>query len=175
MKTAPALPTTEGNELPVNETQGLPATDGGQLVTASASADAAALTAAVDGIVYAALHTAGQRITRTPLCPRPHRRAALALTATASVHTEHPVTERGDIMAYRLLDGAWSRVPEIAARYGVDDQSLAHAVDEYTAALLITGQPHTYENTVRMLAQSGIVPATLIAMANTSGTGQGQP
>lgn len=172
MKTPPA-PANERDTLPVNETQTAPGT-GPDAVTASSGVKeiriepgdgdrAWALTAAVDGILWAAVHAAGERIMRTPACPRPARTAARELSAHGMVHTTHPVPESG-VRDWHLLDNAFVRVPEIAARYGVDDQSLAHALDSYATALLTTGQPHTYENTVRVLAQSGIIPATIIGM-----------
>jgi hypothetical protein len=155
--------TTEGEDLPVDTTQEAPATQpGADTVTASAML-APALTAAVDGVVWSALTAAGQKIMRTPACPRPDRGRARDLAASAAVHTRHPVA-REDIAAWRLLDGAWVRVPEIAQRYGVDGDALTAALDEYASALLITGQSHVYENVTRMLAQSGILPSTLIGM-----------
>jgi hypothetical protein len=160
-------PTTEGEELPVNDTQGPPDTTGVQQDTVAASAALApALVAAVDGLVWSALAAAGQKIMRTPACPRPDRGRARDLTATASVHTRHPVTSREDIAAWRLLDGAWVRVPEIAQRYSVDGEALTAALDEYATALLITGQSHVYDNVTRMLAQSGILPSTLLGMVS---------
>jgi hypothetical protein len=156
--------TTEGNELPVDSTQTTPAE-----VALAASADgyAAALTAAADGLVYAALVKAGERIMRTPLCPRPSRGAARALAA--AVHTQHPA-KPDDIDAYRLLDGAWDRVPELAARYSVDSEVLRTSLHNYASALLVFGEPHTYDNVTRMLAQNGILPATLIGMTAGAGT-----
>lgn len=157
---------SEGEDLPVDTTQEAPATQPGQdTVTASATL-APALIAAVDGIVWSALATAGQKIMRTPACPRPERGRARDLSATASVHTRHPVAGAEDIAAWRLLDGAWVRVPEIARRYGVDSQQLTAALDEYATALLVSGEPHEYDNVTRMLAQSGILPSTLIGMVN---------
>lgn len=153
-------PATEGNDLPVDETEAPPPT---VALAASSETLAPALTAAVDGLVFAALTAAGRRIMRTPLCRRPDRGAAQALTATATVHTKHPV-HREDIDAYRLLDGAWARVPEIASRYSVDGTALKAALHDYASALLITGQSHTYDNATRMLAQAGILPSTLIGM-----------
>jgi hypothetical protein len=157
-------PTTEGEELPVNDTQGPPVTQPGLDTVAASAALAPALVAAVDGMVWSALSAAGQKIMRTPACPRPDRGRARDLAASASVHTRHPVTSREDIAAWRLLDGAWVRVPEIAARYGVDGEALTAALDEYATALLITGQSHVYDNVTRMLAQSGILPSTLLGM-----------
>lgn len=153
----------EGNDLPVNETQGAPATQPGADVVSAPAGVASALIAAVDGVVWSALTTAGDKITRTPACPRHDRVRARELLAAAAVHTRHPVT-RVNILAWRLLEGAWARVPEIAHRYGVDADELTGALTEYVSALLITGQSHTLDNVTRMLAQSGILPSTLIKM-----------
>ncbi len=160
----PVAPTDEGNDLPVDETQAPPAE---VALAASAETEASAdmasgLVAAMDGVVWAALSVAGQKIMRTPICPRPDRGSARELAA-AAVHTRHPVSKE-DIHAYRLLDAAWSRVPELATRYGVDTLTLTAALDDYASALLIAGAPHTYDNVTRMLAQSGILPSTLIGM-----------
>lgn len=170
----PAAPDTEGTTLPVNDIQTEPAlaivaaqmgaTQPVELRIEPGEGDrTAALTAAVDGLAWAALAEAGRRIMRTPACPRPARGAARELVATASVHTQHPV-QGGDVHGWKLLDGAWERVPEIAARYGVDPGVLEASLHGYAFELLTSGQPHTYDNTVRMLAQSGLVPSTLIGM-----------
>lgn len=156
-------PASEGNDLPVDNTQTPPA----EVALAASDAPdimAAALTAAVDGVVWSALADAGRRIMRTPLCRRPDRGPARVLAASAAVHTAHPVGPE-DIVAYRLLDDAWLRVPELSARYGVDDKALTAAMDDYVSALLISGQPHAYDNVTRMLAQAGILPAVLIGMS----------
>lgn len=155
--------TTEGNDLPVDSTQTMPTE-----VALAASADgyAAALTAAVDGVAYAALVKAGERIMRTPLCPRPSRGAARTLAA--AVHTRHPVAP-DDVAGYRLLDGAWDRVAELSRRYSVDAEVLRASLHAYASALLVVGEPHTYDNVTRMLAQNGILPATLIGMTREGG------
>lgn len=150
-------------ELSVGDTQQTPSTEPGQNMVMASAQLAPVLIAAVDGIVWSALTAAGQKIMRTPACPRPDRGRARELTASASVHTRHPVSSE-DIVAWRLLDDAWVRVPEIAERYAVDGDVLTAALDDYVSALLITSQPHVYENVTRMLAQSGILPSTLIGM-----------
>lgn len=160
----------EGTGLPVNERQTAPQTQPGADLALAASArrdptdGQGALVAAVDGIAWAALSAAGQKIMRTPACPRQYRGSARELRATASVHTRHPVPSHDDVAGWHLLDDAWSRVPEIAERYGVDGNVLTAALDSYVSALLVSGQPHTYEHTVRMLAESGVIPSTLISM-----------
>lgn len=156
--------TDEGGELPVNDIQETPDTESGKDTTTTASGShASALVAAVDGLVWSSLIAAGDKIMRTPACPRPERGRARDLMASASVHIRHPVA-REDIAAWRLLDGAWARVPEISRRYSVDASVLTAALDDYAGALLTSGQPHTYDNVTRMLAQAGILPSTLIGM-----------
>jgi hypothetical protein len=161
-----ATSTTEGSEavdLPTDQTQTMPETGPENTVAAALGGTAtildsftagstAALAAAVDGIVWSALVAAGGKITRTPLCPRPERGAARDLTAGGTVHVKHPVPFEA-ITSYRLLDDAWVRVPEIAARYGVDAGELTLALSEYTTALLTTGQPHNFDHVTRMLAR----------------------
>lgn len=154
--------TTDEGTLPVAETQAPPATpelDGPAAVTASAVLDDftagtdAALAEAVDGLVWTALAVAGRKLVNTPLVPRPDRTAARELTATATVHTKHQVRGREDITAYRLLEDAWVRVPDVAARYGVDPDALKAALDDYASALLITGHSHSFDHVPRLLAQ----------------------
>lgn len=153
--------TTKGNTLPVDTTQAPPTSVAD--VTASGSPDGA-LIAAVDGIVWSALAAAGLKIMRTPLCPRADRAAARGLTASATVHTKYPVPDYDHVSGYRLLADAWARVPEISARYGIDGNVLIAALESYATALLTSGEPHTFDNVTRMLAQSGILPATVIGM-----------
>lgn len=172
--TAAPARTNEGNDLPVDETQAPPvevalAASGvrpqltpDDLAAAVDAASRSALIASVDGLVYAALVTAGQKIMRTPACPRPERGTA-RLVAASQVHVQFPV-KPDDVDAYKLLDGAWSRVSEIAGRYGVDDLALTAAVDTYARALLTYGEVHHYDNVPRLLAQHGILPSTLIGM-----------
>lgn len=175
--------TTEGDELPVNETQAPPAEPGTQDVQDSALAAAtrratslsmlggadtldsftagtsAALAAAVDGLVWTALAVAGRKIMQTPLCPRPERLAARELAASAAVHTRHPAESPESVAALRLLADAWVRVPEVSARYGVEPVALTAALDDYVTALLVSGQPHEFDNVPRLLAQMKLVAA----------------
>lgn len=44
-----------------------------------------------------------------------------------------------------MLDGAWTRVPTIAARWGVEPESLAACLDGYTRALLAAGHAHDWD------------------------------
>lgn len=164
----PAAPARE-ESLPVDETQTTPGTEPGQDTVVAASATLApALTAAVDGVVWAALTVAGQKITLvSALCPRSERLTARTLVASASVHTRYPVGRLEGVDAWHLLDDAWIRVPDIADRYGVDGEALAAALHDYATTLLVSGEPHTFENTGRLLAQHGFLPSTLLSMVAT--------
>lgn len=149
-----ATTTTEGNELTVADTQTPPAIGlaaSSVLDDLTAGSDAA-LAAAVDGLIWNALTVAGDKIMRTPMCPRSDRASAKVLVASASVHVRHPVTA-ADVNSYNLLHRAWDRVPEIAARYGVDPVTLTAALDEYTTALLEVGAAHNFDDVPRLLTR----------------------
>lgn len=162
--TADETPTTEGGNLPVSETQTIPAQQGVQ-VAASAVLDSftagtdAALAEAVDGLVWSALLVAGRKLTLTPVVPRPDRAAARALVDSATVHVAHALRSEDDVTAYGLLSGAWVRVPAVAARYGLDAAELAFALDEYVTGLLVSGQPHEFDNVPRLLARLRLASA----------------
>lgn len=167
----PALATTEGGALPVNETQAPPAEQRPEdATTASAafldriSAQAAtldsftagtdaALAEAVDGLVWGALAAASRKMTVTPIVPRPARAAARELLASASVHTRHPARSDDEVYTYGLLNNAWVRVPVIAGRYGLDANKLTAALDDYLMSLLLSGEAHDFDNVPRLLAQ----------------------
>jgi len=160
-----AVPTTEGKTLPVNETQSTPVRDTARAVASGAVLDSfsagtdAALAEAVDGLVWGALAVAGRKLVLTPLVPRAARAAARGLLSSASVHVEYPVGSRDKVGAYRLLEGSWDRVPAIARRYGIDPLMLMTALDEYTIALLVAGEPHDFDHVPRLLAQMNGVTA----------------
>ena len=156
---------SEGTTLPVSETQAPPAGPGtanpqqSALASSSAVLDSftagteAALAEAVDGMIWSALAVAGRKMLLTPIVPRPHRATARQMLATATLHEKYPTRHDEDVEAFRLLDDAWSRVPVVAARYGVDPVALASALNGYVTALLRTGQPHAFDNVPRLLAQ----------------------
>jgi hypothetical protein len=118
-----------------------------------------ALVAAVDGLVWSALSVAGQKLRQTPAVPRAARTSVRSL-AVATTHTVHPVRGELDINTWRLLDGAWDRVPEVAARHGVNAEFLTAALDAYTRVLLTSGQEHDYDNVPRLLTQIRIAMDT---------------
>lgn len=114
-----------------------------------------ALVAAVDGLIWAALSSAGSRILTKPSCPRSERGKARELVS-AEVHVHYPV-EPDNIDQYRLLDGAWVRVPEVAARYGFDPDCMTHALDEYCRALITAREPHEFRTVAALLLMSSCV------------------
>ncbi|XVV34968.1 hypothetical protein ACQPXT_13370 [Streptomyces sp. CA-100214] len=88
---------------------------------------------------------------RTPLCPRSERSRIREVEA-CRLHTVVPV-QAHQIDENKLLDGVWIRVPEIAARYGLDATCMTSALDTYCRELIAAGVVHTYD----------VVPAALSA------------
>ncbi|MEU0181429.1 hypothetical protein ABZ312_09590 [Streptomyces sp. NPDC006207] len=140
-------------ELPVDETTSEPDTMPNQpaedLPASAARPDHTALYAAADGLIWAALSAAGEKLKRTPACPRSERSKAREIQA-AALHTALPVDADG-VEKWRLLDGAWTRVPEIAGRYGLDPECLTASLDDYARELIAAGVEHDY----------GVVPGVL--------------
>jgi hypothetical protein len=154
--------TTERTALPVSETEAPPSEMGVQeraVVAAGAVLDSftagtdAALAEAVDGLVWTALAIANRKMLLTPIVPRPFRTDGRALVSSAELHVKYPARGDADVQAYGLLADAWSRVPSVAARYGLDTTVLTRALDDYASALLVTGQPHVFDNVPRLLGQ----------------------
>ncbi|MFF2612364.1 hypothetical protein [Kitasatospora sp. NPDC058046] len=140
--------------LPVDETTAEPATLPAS--AAPAPADAAGLLAAADGLIWAALSAAGEKLRRTPACPRSERGRAREIEP-AALHTLLTVSAE-QIDQWRLLHGAWTRVPEVAARYGLDADCMTASLDSYCRELVAAGIVHSYD----------IVPA---ALASCTGRG----
>ncbi|PWI06519.1 hypothetical protein DIZ27_32785 [Streptomyces sp. NWU339] len=137
--------------LPVSETTSIPDT-----LPASAALPDGAL-AAVDGLIWNALYAAGVRLRNRPACPRPERARAREIVP-AELHTQFPVDPE-KIDEWRLFDGAWVRVPEIATRYGLDADCLTGLLDDYARALIAARHPHAYEDTARVLRTSCLAEA----------------
>lgn len=102
------------------------------------------LIAAVDGLVWSAIAHANGKVLRTPLCPRPWRAEFKSLPS----HARHQAVRLtvDAIIQYKLLDGAWERLPEIAARYGLSTQCLSRSLTEYVAELLVRQDLHDPRN-----------------------------
>ncbi|MFD8774482.1 hypothetical protein [Streptomyces sp. NPDC059916] len=128
-------------KLPVDESEAEPATLPAA-ATAAGPDRSAALIAAADGLIWTALTTAGEKLRKTPACPRSER-ARSREVESARLHTLLSV-EADQVEQWRLLDGAWSRVPEIAARYGLDSGCLTASLDDYARELIAAGVEHEY-------------------------------
>lgn len=124
-------------DLPVDESETPPDLD-----AAAARTPDSALVAAVDGLIWGALTMAGEKLRKTPACPRSERAKARQIDS-ARLHIVLPV-ETEQVEQWRLLDGVWARVPEIAARHGLDPECLTASLDNYARELIAAGVPHEY-------------------------------
>lgn len=123
-------------DLPVDESEAEPDT-----LPASAS-PSDGLLAAADGMIWGALTAAGEKLRKTPACPRSERGRARDVEP-ARLHTLLTV-DKGQVEQWRLLDGAWTRAPEIAKRYGLDPDCLSSTLDQYARELIAAGVEHEY-------------------------------
>ncbi|RPK58201.1 hypothetical protein EES44_24350 [Streptomyces sp. ADI96-15] len=125
-------------DLPVDESEAPPDT----LPAAASAGPGPALVAAADGLIWCALTAAGEKLRRTPACPRSERAKARDVES-ARLHTLLPV-QADQVEQWRLLDGAWHRAPEIAGRYGLDPECLTASLDGYARELIAAGVEHEY-------------------------------
>ncbi|MEU9576268.1 hypothetical protein [Streptomyces chilikensis] len=126
----------QDTDLPVDETQDVPDT----LPASGHTVLSTAFLAAVDGLIWHALAHAGDKLLRTPLCPRA-KRAEARQQAPAERYQTLPVS-RADVEAWDLLDGALDRAPQIARRYGADPSCLASSLEEFLSGLIAAGIPY---------------------------------
>ena len=91
----------------------------------------ASLLAACDMLVLRALERAGNRLK--------NKTGAKFNVAASELHTVVASTDALD-----LLTDAWSHVPLVAKRYGFNAAALEADLEEYTAGLILTSTPHTY-------------------------------
>ncbi|MFJ2205947.1 hypothetical protein [Streptomyces microflavus] len=137
---------TPMDNLPVDEAPGEPDT----LPAAAAPRPVPeAVLAAADALIWAALSAAGRKIKNSPACPRSNRARVQAVDLD-HIHTEVPVTNE-QVDQWRLLDGAWSRVPEIAVRYGIDPECMTASLDSYVRDLIAARVAHEYGIVPRLL------------------------
>lgn len=151
----PGQEDTEEKDIPVGESDAEPDT-----LPASARAAAPlppAVLEAADALVWQALTSAGQKLRRTPACPRSARALAREIEP-ANLHTSLRV-EESQVDQWRLLEGAWSRLPEVAARLGLDPECLRDALDTYCRELIAAGIAHSFDLTPAALRASCLVTA----------------
>ena len=141
-------------DVPVDESESEPN-------TLPASATPAGLSPAVleaaDGLIWTALAAAGEKLRKTPACPRSERARAREIEP-ARLHTVLRV-EPGQVEQWGLLEGAWPRLPEVAARYSLDPDCLAASLDTYCRELITAGIPHSWDLT------SGALRTSCLAVA----------
>lgn len=107
------------------------------------SADRAdVLLAACDGIVTRALERAGAKL-RNKAGKHDGGAASVECNDPAELHTVLDVSTFSNV--HELLDGAWTRVPDIAHRYEVNTTQLLAHLNSYTRGLLVNGQSHNIE------------------------------
>lgn len=138
--TGPAEST--GEALPVDEITTVPSLAPAPAAVPPARVSPDALMAAADGLIWNALTRAGEKLRRTPVCPRSRRTEANQIAA-AALHTLLPI-DGMQIDKWGLLDDAFDRVPEIAARYGTSSECLTASLDAYCRDLLVAGQEHSW-------------------------------
>lgn len=142
----------EETDVPVDETESEPDT-----LPASAAGLSPAVLEAADGLIWTALAAAGEKLRKTPACPRSERSRAREIEP-ARLHTVLRV-EPGQVEQWRLLDGAWPRLPEVAARHGLDPECLAASLDSYCRELIAAGIAHDYDLTPGALRTSCLAVA----------------
>ncbi|MGW9410290.1 hypothetical protein [Streptomyces diastaticus] len=144
-------------DLPVDESESepdtLPAPDN---LPASAAPSTAVLEAA-DALIWSALASAGEKLRKTPACPRSERARAREIEP-AALHTALRV-EAVQVEQWGLLEGAWPRLPDVAARHGLDPDCLADTLDTYCRELIAAGIPHAYDLTPGALRASCLAVA----------------
>ncbi|MFD9350903.1 hypothetical protein ACFWCO_19960, partial [Streptomyces diastaticus] len=123
---------------------------------ASAAPSTAVLEAA-DALIWSALASAGEKLRKTPACPRSERARAREIEP-AALHTALRV-EAVQVEQWGLLEGAWPRLPDVAARHGLDPDCLADALDTYCRELIAAGIPHAYDLTPGALRASCLAVA----------------
>lgn len=156
-KPAPADPGEEDTEeeetppapvrLPVDESEAPPDT------LAATARLGEGLLAAADGLIWGALTAAGEKLRKTPACPRSERAKAREIDS-ARLHTLLPV-DTSQVDQWRLLDGAWTRATEIAERYGLDPECLTASLDSYARELIAAGVEHEYRLVSTVLTSCG--------------------
>ncbi|MET9818321.1 hypothetical protein [Streptomyces sp. NPDC006355] len=143
----------EGTDIPVGESEEapdtLPASAGGHLPSA--------VLEAADGLIWTALSVAGEKLRKTPACPRSERARAREIEP-ARLHTVIRV-EPGQVEQWRLLEGAWTRLPEVANRYGLDPECLTASLETYCRELITAGISHDFDLTPGALRTSCLAVA----------------
>ncbi|MFI0827279.1 hypothetical protein ACH4Q7_22805 [Streptomyces roseolus] len=136
--------------LPVDESEAPPRTLDGLEASARTRQLSDAIVATADILIWSALSSAGRRVKNSSACPRPLR-ARVNGVQLDQIHTVIPV-DADQVDKLGLLDGAWDRVPEVAARYGVEAECMTASLDDYTRALIAARIEHRFHDVPAVLA-----------------------
>lgn len=109
----------------------------------SAAANRAALLAACDALVDRALERVGNRLRAALSKGRAGGSAATECVDPTALHCQVEAVDHLTLGA--MLDGAFPRIPVVAARYGIDAQHLSSVLNGYTRTLILARTPHTIE------------------------------
>lgn len=143
----------EETDVPVDESEETPDT----LPASAVGHLPSAVLEAADGLIWTALSVAGEKLRKTPACPRSERSKAREIEP-ARLHTVIRV-EPGQVEQWRLLEGAWSRLPEVATRYGLDPECLSASLETYCRELITAGIGHDFDLTPGALRTSCLAVA----------------
>lgn len=145
----------EDVDLPVDETDAPPEVPPSPEEGPSDASEADVLAAAVDQVIERALERAGHRIVKA------RGRAARPSSphAASAVHESEPVAE-AEVDVLGLLDGAWERVPDLAARYDVDERCLVDTLDRYARGILVAGATHSHDAIPGLLREASCLHPT---------------
>jgi hypothetical protein len=102
-----------------------------------------AVVAASDLLVLRALERAGARLRSAAGRGHPGGAAAVECPDPVLLHTMIPACRYASLES--LLDGAWTFVPEIAGRYGLDASLMRSVLDRYARRLIERGESHKIE------------------------------
>jgi hypothetical protein len=98
-----------------------------------------ALVAACDGLVHRALERSGNRL-------RQAMRKSTGRPPDCAAVVAHTVCNASAVVPLdQLLDGAWDRVPEVAAMLGLDASTLQAELDGYVRQLVRTKHAHSWQ------------------------------
>jgi hypothetical protein len=109
----------------------------------------ATVLAACDQIMHRAMERAGSRLRSAAGKSHPQGAAGITCADPTLLHCVIDATQHADLS--KLLFGAWTTVPMVAERAGVDPRVLESDLDTYARSLLATGQAHTWERLAHAL------------------------
>jgi len=149
LRAAPALAPSILGELgidasiPAIEVEEAPVSSPPQVEAGQGPPERATILAACDQIMHRAMERAGSRLRSAAGKSHPQGAAGITCADPTLLHCVIDATQHADLS--KLLSGAWTTVPMVAERAGVDPRVLESDLDTYARSLLATGQAHTWE------------------------------